>query len=126
MKAQLVIHSGIHVKNSDTHGWGVFTSSDISKGDIVEECVIPIDIIPLDNPALINYRFIWSSRKPGATIEGYCLALGFGSIYNHSEEDPNVDWDIDVELRILRFVAIRDIRANEELFHDYMHDPTLL
>ena len=108
------------------HGWGVFTSSEIKKGDIVEECIIPYDMIPMNTNALINYRFIWpdisfkAAEELGIDVEfsGYCLPLGFGSIYNHSK-DPNIDWDIDVSERIVQFVAVKDIKVDEELLFNY-------
>ena len=120
MKTELIVHEGVHVKKSMLHGWGVFTSSEIKKGDIVEECIIPYDMIPMNTNALINYRFIWpdisfkAAEELGIDVEfsGYCLPLGFGSIYNHSK-DPNIDWDIDVSERIVQFVAVKDIKVDE-------------
>ena len=72
------------------------TNNCIIKGDIVEECIIPYDMIPMNTNALINYRFIWpdisfkAAKELGVDVQfsGYCLPLGFGAIYNHSK-DPN-------------------------------------
>ena len=113
---RLVVHEGVHVKRSQLHGWGVFTNKEIKKGDTVEECVVPYDILPLDSNALKNYRFVWPSRKK---FTGACLPLGFGSIYNHSKGDPNIDWDIDAKERVVTFTALKDIAAGEELLFDY-------
>ena len=126
MKTELITHEGVHVKKSTTHGWGVFTNLEIKEGDIVEECIVPYDIISLNSSSLLNYRFIWPNmsfkvaNKLSLDIEfsGYCLPLGFGSIYNHSE-NPNVAWDVDISERVVQFVALRDIKADEELLFDY-------
>ena len=126
MKTELIVHKGVHVKKSMLHGWGVFTSSKIKKGDIVEECIIPYDMIPTNTNAQINYRFIWpdisfkAAKELGVDVQfsGYCLPLGFGAIYNHSK-DSNVDWDIDLSERVVQFVAVKDIKAGEELLFNY-------
>jgi len=64
------------------HGRGVFCGHDISKDDIIEVC--PIIKIPkgqlenIDPTIIYEYYFLWEE-------EGYeaCLALGYGSLYNH-------------------------------------------
>tara|TARA_Y100000592_G_scaffold100145_1_gene178835 strand:- start:3819 stop:4199 length:381 start_codon:yes stop_codon:yes gene_type:complete len=116
MKTKLEIHKGIHVKKSKGRGWGVFTTEKIKKGDIVEECIIPYDVLPIGSTAMQNYRYVWPSRE---TYSAYCIALGFGCIYNHSSKNPNIDWDIDSDERIMRFTAIKDIKAGDELMFDY-------
>ena len=113
---RLIVHEGVQVKKSQLHGWGVFTDKKIKKGDTVEECVVPYDILPLDSNTLEHYRFIWPSKKK---FTAACLPLGFGSIYNHSRGDPNIDWDIDEKERVVTFTALRDIAAGEELLFDY-------
>ena len=113
---RLLVLEGVYVKRSQLHGWGVFTNKEIKKGDTVEECVVPYDILSLHSNALKNYRFIWPSRE---RYTGACLPLGFGSIYNHSKDDPNIDWDIDEKERVVTFTALRDIAASEELLFDY-------
>tara|TARA_Y100000004_G_C8883958_1_gene398855 strand:+ start:53 stop:433 length:381 start_codon:yes stop_codon:yes gene_type:complete len=116
MKTKLEIHKGVHVKKSKGRGWGVFTSEDIKKGEIVEECIIPYDVLPIGSTAMQNYRYVWPNRKH---YTAYCIALGFGCIYNHNEKNPNVDWDLDSEERVMTFTAIRDIKAGDELMFDY-------
>lgn len=52
------------------------------------------------------------------TTDAY-LVLGYGMIYNHSY-NPNIQWKIiDYNKRIIKFFAVRDISANEELCHNY-------
>tara|TARA_R100000995_G_C3419254_1_gene93105 strand:+ start:79 stop:456 length:378 start_codon:yes stop_codon:yes gene_type:complete len=112
VKDKLKVHKGIYVKKSNTHGWGVFTSLEINKGDIVEECVIPYQKIPAFSPLLKNYRFIFENKY-------YFIALGFGSIYNHSKSKPNIKWEVNEKERIITFKAIKKININEELLFNY-------
>ncbi|WP_422011577.1 SET domain-containing protein-lysine N-methyltransferase [Roseateles sp.] len=48
----------------------------------------------------------------------HCLALGYGSMYNH-ENPANMRYEADVAKRGLRFVAVRDIAEGEELTVNY-------
>lgn len=92
-------------------GFGVFTDSKIYKGQTVEICYC-LPASPND-PHYSNYLFTITD-----TIEDF-LSMGFGSIYNHNYK-PNMIWDIvDIKLRIIKFVAIKDIEIGEELTHNY-------
>ena len=113
---KLEIHEGIYVKKSSIHGWGVFTNLNIKKGEIVEECIIPYELIPINSNVLSQYRYVWPSRE---NYSHYCIALGFGSIYNHSKEKMNINWKINKEQRIMVFTAIKDIKIGEELLFNY-------
>ena len=113
---KLKVHKGIYVKKSNIHGWGVFTNLNIKKGEIVEECVVPYDLIPLRSNVLGNYRYVWPSKK---RFNSFCIALGFGSIYNHSREKENIDWNINEKKRIIIFTAIKNIKKGEELLFNY-------
>ena len=55
----------------------------------------------------------------GVFAEEYLIALGLGMVYNHSS-DPNAEWEINEEdNRFIRFVAVKEIKENEEICHDY-------
>tara|TARA_R100000458_G_C8121746_1_gene140350 strand:+ start:205 stop:609 length:405 start_codon:yes stop_codon:yes gene_type:complete len=114
-KNKLTIHKGIYVKKSNIHGWGVFTNLEINEQEIVEECVIPYQKIPHLSPLLRNYRFIFPNEKS----KYYFIALGFGSIYNHSEDKANIEWEVNEKERIITFKAIKKININEELLFNY-------
>ena len=106
----IFINNNLYLKWIDKSiGWGVYTNSPIKKGDVIELCYCLLS----DNNAkfLKNYLFDYA---------GYSfLPLGYGSIYNHSNE-PNIYWEmIDLEFKIMKFTAKRDIDINEELLHDY-------
>jgi len=108
---------GLHITESDGKGRGVFTSEDLIKGDIIELC--PILKIPsgqlelLDKTIIYEYYFLWDE-------EGYeaCLALGYGSLYNHSTH-PNAQILLDYEDQMIKFSSIQDISAGTEITIDY-------
>lgn len=47
------------------------------------------------------------------------LALGYGSMFNHSSKIPNVDYRFDKENAIMHYYAGKHIEAREELFIFY-------
>lgn len=92
-------------------GWGVFTEDPIKEGDIVELCYCVPD--NYETSPLKDYVF----GIKNSTDVYHCL--GFGAIYNHSD-DPNIKWRLlDDDNRIIEFKAIRDIEPHEELRHNY-------
>jgi hypothetical protein len=48
----------------------------------------------------------------------HCLALGYGSMYNHANPS-NMRYEADGHAMCLRFIAVRDIAADEELTVNY-------
>jgi len=53
----------------------------------------------------------------GPTVK---VLMGFGSFYNHQEGDTqNCEWMISSKYNFLDIVAIRDIKAGQELFLNY-------
>ena len=61
----------------------------------------------------IDYRFNWPSGS--SQWEEQVVALGFASLYNHSES-PNAYWFSNYEKRTFSFVSSRDIEPGEEIF----------
>ena len=107
------------VKNSPLSGKGVFASEDIAEGEIIESCnlivLIEGDTLLIDNTALYDYYFAWKDK-------GCAIALGFGSLYNHSYE-PNAVYKKDFEKETLTFVSLKPIRKGEEITVNYNGDP---
>ena len=122
MKDKLVIHKELEVCASVKHGYGVFTTSKINSGSIVEECMCCIQTIPLSSNILNEYRFrgprLLMEGETTPTIKYHVIPSGFGMVYNHSPK-PNLEWTHDVNNRLIVFKAKRDIQAYEELTHDY-------
>lgn len=111
----------LYIAASDIEGRGVFCTQPISKGEIIEIC--PVIIVPpremklIDSGILYNYYFVW--EQPALT---YAIALGYGSLYNHSYE-PNVEYLPDYANETLDFFAIKDIKIGEEILINYNGTP---
>jgi uncharacterized protein len=111
--------AAIEVKQVRGKGRGVFARRPIEEDEIIER--VPVIVLPADqvgddpdlNP-LAGYIFAWGR----GTV---ALALGYGSLYNHSFE-PNARYD-DVGGRTKLFVAIRKIDAGEEITVNYNGQP---
>ena len=110
----MIYNPKIYADKSPIHGWGVFAKEDIMEGEVFEEC--PILTLPIEKGGvtslLIDYRFNWPQ---GNDWQEQVLALGYGSLYNHSN-DPNAFWVSDIENRIFKFVSNREIKKGEEIF----------
>lgn len=98
-------------------GRGVFARRDIKKDEIIEKCpVIEIprhDMANLKESILVTYFFFYGKDKKRALI-----ALGSGSIYNHTNT-PNAIYKIKPEDRTIDFIALTDIKKNDEITFNY-------
>lgn len=99
------------VKTSPVHGYGVFAGEDIEEHDVVEECY---RLLVGKSAELINYSFHADDDKSA-------ILLGYGSIYNHSEEF-NATYLYDEEKNAVVFRALRSILKGEEIFISYGND----
>jgi uncharacterized protein len=109
------------IREVEGKGRGVFTSKAFRKGELLEVCPVlvfnPVERELLDQTLLYNYMFIWGDDDAQSA-----LALGYGSMYNHSST-PNVRYLADYETGTLEIHAYRDIAAGEELCFNYNGDP---
>ena len=112
---------GLYIADTKDRGRGVFTASDISKGDKIEICpalIIPTFELPiLHRTTLHDYYFLWGDENEMAAI-----ALGLGSIYNHSYT-PNSNFLTDMPEKTIDIFAIKDIKAGEEITINYNGSP---
>lgn len=108
------------VGKTEKMGRGMFAMRDIKKDEVIEECEIitfsPDDRILIDKTCFYNYYFGWCDGK-GA------IALGNGSLYNHSYS-PNTRYDKNFDKGIISFIAIKDISADDEITVNYNGDPS--
>lgn len=101
-------------------GRGMFAAERIKKGQIIEVC--PVIVIPnrdkklIDKTHLFDYYFMWGTKNQPA------IALGYGSLYNHSY-DPNAEYDQKVKRNVIIFTALRNIKKDEEITVNYNGDP---
>lgn len=97
------------------HKRGVFARRTFAAAGVIERC--PVIVVPpaqrerLDLTSLYDYYFGWAG---GAAA----LALGFGSLYNHSA-DPLARYQKNVPAETVVIVAARDIAAGEEINVSY-------
>ena len=110
----------IIVKNTPKKGRGVFALKDFKEGEIVESCPV-INITPKERKALEKtifnyYIYPWRSTRSGS------LALGYGSIYNHSFS-PNTDWKQNFKTNSMVYRAIKQIKKGEEITVNYNGEP---
>ncbi|MEA2532589.1 MAG: uncharacterized protein QOJ93_400 [Actinomycetota bacterium] len=109
----------LYVAPSPLHGFGVFTDEPFSSGDPIEEC--PVLVIPspqrelIDRTVFSGYYYEWGQGE-GA------LALGFGSLYNHSYK-PTARYDQAGQGPVLIISAIRRISPGTEITINYNGNP---
>ena len=98
-------------------GRGVYARCDIRKNEIIERCpVIEVpkhDMANLKESILVTYFFYLGKRK-----DKLIIALGFGSIYNHSRQ-PNAVFKAKFRQKILEFIASKAIKKDEEITVNY-------
>lgn len=109
-------HPGLYFAPSGKHRYGMFCSEDISEGSVIEIC--PIILIPIEpgkafdrQHVLYSYYFEWKKRS-------IALALGYGSLYNHSPK-PNAYFEMDYASEHIIFKSSVEIPAGTEILIDY-------
>ena len=106
---------GLIIRSSDIHAAGCYTTTKIRKGTFVVEYAGPL-ISPKQADEIYDGRsttYLFGLRDGKLIIDGHGAAM----FINHSC-DPNCETDeIDGHVWI---IAIRDIKAGEELTYDYM------
>jgi hypothetical protein len=109
----------VYIKETGTaKGRGAYASRAHARGETVEACPVVLfsgayTAVPEEVRKLL---FNWGVLAN--TDSGHCLALGYGSLYNHANP-ANMRYEADAVSRLLRFIAIRDIAADEELTVNY-------
>jgi len=104
----------IYISDTNTDlGRGVFACHELCQGEIVE--IAPVVLIPLNTqPFPVQIRrlvYNWSKTQ-------VALALGCGSLYNHSDQ-PNLTFKRDVENLTIIFSALREIQLRDQLTISY-------
>ena len=111
--------SKIYVSKSEVGSGerGVFANQEIQKGEVIERCpfieVPKEELESVENTIFVNYIYFFGVKK-----ERVLLALGFGSIYNHSYT-PNAAYKIIASKKVIEFSALKNIKRGEEIFVNY-------
>lgn len=104
----------ICVKDTGKYGRGIFAIRDIKKDELIESS--PIVLSPksewkyLEKTKLFYYCFHWGRDT--------AIALGFGSLFNHSYT-PNATFYNNEDQLTIDFYALTDIKAGEEITINY-------
>lgn len=111
---QMFFSQKITVKDTEKMGRGVFATEDINKGETLEVAPIIVlkheDFIDTKWNLLFEYYF-WLDHE-------VVLALGYGSMYNHSM-DPNAEYKIDIKKKSITFKTIKELKKGEEIYFNY-------
>jgi len=111
-----MFHFKLYVKNSEGKGNGVFTKEFIPKG----ECIEVSPFLVIDKKIVSNG--IGTKNNLNQHLykhkEHYHIVLGYGSLYNHNDE-PNINFIIDIDRGIYEYYSIKDINEDEEIFLNY-------
>ncbi|MAT14167.1 MAG: SET domain-containing protein-lysine N-methyltransferase [Planctomyces sp.] len=105
----------VKVKKVKGKGRGVFARKFIPKGTVIEK--VPVLVMPADDiydTFIADYVFEWGK----GTV---ALALGYGSLYNHSFK-ANCRYE-DTGKMSKSYIAERDIEDGEEVTINYNGSP---
>lgn len=113
--------SSLRVVRVPGKGRGVLAGRRFHRGEVVDSApvvVIPAKQWPLvERTVLGRFCFEWDDAKGSVAV-----AFGRASMFNHSYA-PNVASERRFASRLIRFVALREISAGEELTINYAGDP---
>jgi SET domain-containing protein len=106
------------IASSTNRGRGVYTTERILSHTTIE--IAPVIVVDasgrekLEQTLLYDYIFEWGEDRKMAAV-----ALGYISIYNHSNQ-PNCAYDMDVENQTISITSLMDIEVGAELLINYM------
>ena len=108
--------TGCHIQVTPGKGRGVFASRSISSNTVIE--ISPVLLFSKDeyeahgkHTVLDHYTFKW---KDGTSAGRMALALGLGSLFNHSQH-PNVSYTLDTSTDSICYRTCCDVEEGEEL-----------
>ena len=107
------------IASSTNRGRGVFTTEPIAANTVIEIAPVivvnALDRANLEKTLLYDYIFEWGEDSKMAAV-----ALGYISIYNHSNK-PNCAYEMDFEHETISITTLTAIAQGAELFINYMH-----
>jgi uncharacterized protein len=107
----------LFIAPTDKKGRGVFTQEKIAANTLIE--IAPAIILSekerkaIEKTKLHDYVFAWGKKANKGAI-----ALGYVSIYNHSQPS-NCEYTMDFENELIYIKTVRAIQPNEELTINY-------
>jgi hypothetical protein len=113
--APLGAASAVFVGDSPGRGRGVFAARAFRAGNIIETCPVIVlagsETALIDATRLYDYYLGWEGDQAA-------IALGLGSLYNHSDF-PNAAYAKDYAAGVIRVRAVADIPSGHEIFIRY-------
>jgi len=110
----------LYIQSLPQKGRAMFAGEFIPAFSLIETCPMlifnPQDGEHIKKTLLYDYYFEW-----GENSDRIAIALGYGSLYNHSFE-PNAEYQMDFENNNLLIYAITDIFAGQEICFNYNGD----
>jgi SET domain-containing protein len=103
--------SSIRIAETE-HGRGVIAIAEIEQGETIE--VSPLLVLGEGEASGLLDDYTVSLGEDGP---GVVLLLGYGSLYNHSD-DPNAEYVAEAD-DAYTFVALRDIEVGEQITISY-------
>ena len=106
------MHKNIYIKETPGKGMGVYAGEDIKTGELIEKCYL----IKVDTPQehLGNiYDYVFNYPQ-GGKFEFLVLPTGAGCVYNH-DDNHNAIWLTSEEPMHLDYIAVKDIKKDEEI-----------
>jgi SET domain-containing protein len=107
----------LDVRTVPVKGRGVFALRSFSPGERIESA--PVIVVPaaewplIEKTVFFHYSYSWGPR-----LEHAAVALGCGSLYNHSYA-PNAEYVRRLAEERIDFLALREIAAGEEITINY-------
>ena len=103
------------------NGRGVIATKNYRVGELIEESHVIVlnksDTKKIDDTVLYDYYYSWGEKGDLAAI-----ALGNGSLYNHSYK-PNAKYVKRLDAKRINFIAIKPIQKGDEFLVNYNGDP---
>ena len=115
-----MIKQYLFIDNTVDKGKGVFTNKKILPDTVIEISPVIVmraeDRLHLDKTLMHDYIFEWGEKN-----EKCCVALGYLSIYNHSNKS-NCEYFMDFQKETMMIKTVRQISEGEELTLNYNGD----
>ena len=116
------IDKRLELQASQLHGTGVFAKEEIEEHTLIESSPVilfhrqttrELKEVLGKRHILSDYVFRWPEGMQA-------IALGFGSLYNHSTNDACVSYRVREDNEAIEFITQRKISAGEELLIRYV------
>jgi len=116
--------NGLVLLSNTPKGRGVFATQSIAKGTVID--VSPVLVLSPEEvtnhtsrTVLQHYTYYWPNPSNPKGQQTQAVALGLGSMFNHSRLRQNVVWSRDTAAETITYKAHGDIQAGEELCISY-------